>query len=109
MGALEQGRDAFRPEAYGKSITIERRVHTSGSSNFTLKDWRGRKVQGAARDELDRLTGHLNLDASNPITVMTQDISRSFLGGSTASSDSKKYELYMDATMLSQTQVGPTW
>lgn len=37
---------------------------------------------------------------------MTQDISRSFLGGSSASSDSKKYELYMDATMLSQTQVG---
>ncbi|KAK9825963.1 hypothetical protein WJX74_001617 [Apatococcus lobatus] len=99
-----EGRDAFRPEAYGKFITIERRVHYSGSSNFTLKDWRGRKVQGAARDELDRLTGHLNLDASNPITVMTQDISRSFLGGSASSSDSKKFELYMDATMLSQTQ-----
>ncbi len=48
--------------------------------------------------QLDAILDHLSVDASNPVAVMTQDVSRTFLGGATT--DQKKYDLYMSATLL---------
>lgn len=64
---------------------------------------RGRKRE-ENRASLDRILDGLNLNGSNPIAVMTQDISRSFLAGSNDKSDRKKFDIYMDATLLAQSQ-----
>ena len=44
------------------------------------------------------------MNGSNPIAVMTQDISRSFLAGSNEKSDRKKFDIYMEATLLAHSQ-----
>lgn len=64
---------------------------------------RGRKRE-ESRTQLDGVLDGLNLNGSNPIAVMTQDITRSFLAGSSDKSDRKKFEIYMEATLLAQSQ-----
>ncbi len=64
---------------------------------------RGRKRE-ENRAALDGILDGLNLNGSNPIAVMTQDISRSFLAGSNEKSDRKKFDIYMEATLMAQSQ-----
>ena len=64
---------------------------------------RGRKREDT-RAQLDGILDALNLNGSNPIAVMTQDITRSFLAGSNEKSDRKKFDIYMEATLLAQSQ-----
>ena len=64
---------------------------------------RGRKRE-ENRASLDGILDALNLNGSNPIAVMTQDISRSFLAGSNEKSDRKKFDIYMEATLLAHSQ-----
>lgn len=64
---------------------------------------RGRKRE-ENRASLDGILEALNLNGSNPIAVMTQDISRSFLAGSNEKADRKKFDIYMEATLLAQSQ-----
>ena len=64
---------------------------------------RGRKLE-ENRASLDGILEALNLNGSNPIAVMTQDISRSFLAGSNEKSDRKKFDIYMEATLLAHSQ-----
>lgn len=94
------GRDAFRHDVYGDTITVERRISATGpGSGWAFKDHKGRAVT-RKKDELDALLTAISVDASNPVTVMTQDTSRSFLQGSSKKSDREKFELYMEATQL---------
>ncbi len=64
---------------------------------------RGRKRE-ENRASLDGILDALNLNGSNPIAVMTQDITRSFLAGSNEKSDRKKFDIYMEATLMAQSQ-----
>ena len=64
---------------------------------------RGRKRE-ENRASLDGILEALNLNGSNPIAVMTQDISRSFLAGSNEKSDRKKFDIYMEATLLAHSR-----
>ena len=64
---------------------------------------RGRKRE-ENRASLDGILDGLNLNGSNPIAVMTQDISRSFLAGSNEKADRKKFDIYMEATLMAQSQ-----
>ena len=65
--------------------------------------FRGRKREDT-RAQLDGILDALSLNGSNPIAVMTQDITRSFLAGSNEKSDRKKFDIYMEATLLAQSQ-----
>ena len=65
--------------------------------------YRGRKREDS-RTQLDGVLDGLNLNGSNPIAVMTQDITRSFLAGSSDKSDRKKFDIYMEATLMAQSQ-----
>ncbi len=49
---------------------------------------------------VDAVIGALNLDGSNPVAVMTQDVARNFLQGGSVASDRKKFDIYMEATKL---------
>ena len=64
---------------------------------------RGRKRE-ENRATLDGILDGLNLNGSNPIAVMTQDVSRSFLAGSNEKADRKKFDIYMEATLMAQSQ-----
>ena len=93
------GSDAYRPDVYGDLIAVEKRIDAHAGSRFVLKAADGRLL-GSSRGELDRMLDHLNILVSNPIVVMTQDSTRTFLGGSV--SDKHKHELFFRATLLDQ-------
>jgi hypothetical protein len=42
--ALVTGDDAFQPQTYGRTVTVQRRITTTGSSTWKLTDQDGRKV-----------------------------------------------------------------
>ena len=42
--ALSAGDDAFQPQTYGRTITVQRRITATGSSTWKLTDQDGRKV-----------------------------------------------------------------
>ncbi len=90
--------EAFRHDVYGDFITIERRI-TQKSHSWAFKSAED-KVISRKKDELEQILQTLNLNASNPVTVMTQNTARGLLGSTTAKADHEKYELYMDATQL---------
>lgn len=90
--------EAYRHDAYGDFITIERRI-THRTHTWAIKSSDG-KIISRKKEELEHMLHALNLNASNPVTVMTQNTARSLLGSTTSKADQEKYELYMDATQL---------
>ncbi|EOA19857.1 hypothetical protein CARUB_v10000108mg [Capsella rubella] len=92
-----QGPDAFKPEIYGDTLIIERRI--SDSTSFTvLKDHQGRKVS-IRREELRELVEHYNIDVENPCVIMSQEKSREFLH---SGNDKDKFMYFYKATLLQQ-------
>lgn len=92
-----EGGDAFKPDVYGKVITIERRI-TESTNGFSMKDERGKKV-GYKREDLQELLDHFNIEVENPCVIMTQDKSREFLH---AGSGKEKFKFFFKATLLQQ-------
>ncbi|KAH9647778.1 Structural maintenance of chromosomes protein 6B [Citrus sinensis] len=72
-----RGEDAFKPEIFGDSIIIERRI-TESTSTTVLKDHQGKRV-ASRKQELLELIDHFNIDVENPCVIMSQDKSREFL------------------------------
>ncbi|KAM6598417.1 hypothetical protein CsatA_018026 [Cannabis sativa] len=90
-----EGDDAFKPETYGSTITIERRISESASTTV-LKDCRGKKVT-SKKDELLELVDYFNIDVENPCVIMSQDKSREFLH---SGNDKDKFKFFFKATLL---------
>ncbi|KAF7299373.1 p-loop containing nucleoside triphosphate hydrolase protein [Mycena indigotica] len=93
-----QGEEAYKPEQYGKSIVINRRFTKEGNGSWKIKTKEGRIIS-TRRDELTAICDHMNIQIDNPLTVLTQDSARQFLG---ASSARDKYKFFMRGTQLSQ-------
>ncbi|KAK7851694.1 structural maintenance of chromosomes protein 6a [Quercus suber] len=53
-----EGEDAFKPEIYGDTIILERRI-TESTSTTVLKDHQGRKV-ASRKDDLREIVEHFN-------------------------------------------------
>ena len=87
------GEDAYEPGMYGDFITVERRLGASGSA-FTLKNGTNGRVVARGRAALTAMLDSLDLNAANPVAVLTQDTARTFLAGS--ASDKKKFDLFME-------------
>jgi hypothetical protein len=66
------GDDAYRPEVYGDSITIERSFRNSGASVWKLYTSRGHKVPNIKKKDIDQILDHLSINAVNPLAIMTQ-------------------------------------
>ncbi|XP_010423182.1 PREDICTED: structural maintenance of chromosomes protein 6A [Camelina sativa] len=92
-----QGEDAFKPEVYGDTLTVERRISDS-TSLTVLKDHQGRKIS-SRREELRELVEHYNIDVENPCVIMSQEKSREFLN---SGNDKEKFEFFYKATLLQQ-------
>lgn len=71
------------PARYGKTITIERRI-THKSSSYFLFNARGHKVvpqhQSAAR-EVQAMLEFFSIDGGNPLTIVTQEMAKTFVSG----------------------------
>lgn len=92
------GKDAYKPELYGDVIAIERRFSKDGASGYKIKSKTGHVVSNK-REELQEILDHVQLQVDNPMTVLTQDTARQFLGNSSVG---EKYKLFMRGVQLSQ-------
>ena len=91
---LNNGPMAYKPEVYGNAITVFRNI--GNSSTYKIKNWKG-EVISTKRNELDNILRAMNIQIDNPISILNQDISRTFL---ISSKPEEKYELFMKATLL---------
>ncbi|GMJ05949.1 structural maintenance of chromosomes 6A [Hibiscus trionum] len=92
-----EGVDSFKPEIFGDTIIIERRI-TDSTSSTVLKDCQGRKV-ASRKEDLRELVEHFNIDVENPCVIMSQDKSREFLH---SGNDKDKFKFFFKATLLQQ-------
>ncbi|XP_017879054.1 structural maintenance of chromosomes protein 6 [Ceratina calcarata] len=91
---LNKGLMAYKHDLYGDSITVIRTIGSGAS--YKIKNWRG-EIVSTKRNELNNILRALNIQIDNPISILNQDISRTFL---VSSKPEEKYELFMRATLL---------
>ncbi|UKZ49550.1 hypothetical protein TrVGV298_003797 [Trichoderma virens] len=92
------GSDAYQPDIYGSSITVERHFSKSGSSGFKIKTDQG-KVVSTKKQEVDEISEWYALQIGNPLTVLSQDNARQFLN---AASPAQKYKYFVSGVQLEQ-------
>ncbi|NXO63989.1 SMC6 protein, partial [Phainopepla nitens] len=94
-----QGRDAFKPELYGTSITVNQRINQDGSRTCKLKSKSG-TIISSKKEELIGILDHFNIQVvDNPVSVLTQEMSKQFLQ---TKNEGDKYKFFMKATQLEQ-------
>ncbi|KAF9429644.1 Structural maintenance of chromosomes protein 6 [Podila epigama] len=93
-----QGHDAYKPELYGESIIIERRISKDGASGYKIKSSKGKSIS-TKREELAAICDHMNIQVDNPVNVLSQDTARQFIQSSTPED---KYKFFMKGTQLTQ-------
>jgi len=89
------GIEAWRPDDYGDSIIVERRI-TSKSSTYKIKSAAGKTIEHNTK-ELRLIIDHFNIQINNPCCILMQDTSREFLF---KNSPTSKYKLFLYATQL---------
>ncbi|EXJ95687.1 hypothetical protein A1O1_00810 [Capronia coronata CBS 617.96] len=93
-----QGDHAYMPELYGNTIQVERYFSRAGTSGFKLKSEKGRIIS-TRKFDLEEICDHMMLQIDNPMTVLSQDQARQFLG---SSSQGEKYKFFMKGVQLEQ-------
>ncbi|XP_057287768.1 structural maintenance of chromosomes protein 6 isoform X2 [Pezoporus wallicus] len=93
-----QGRDAFKPEVYGSSIIVNQRINLDGSRSYRLKSKSGTLIS-SKKEELVGILDHFNIQVDNPVSVLTQEMSKHFLQ---SKNEGDKYKFFMKATQLEQ-------
>ncbi|KAF9362198.1 Structural maintenance of chromosomes protein 6 [Mortierella sp. NVP85] len=96
-----RGPDAYKPEIYGESIIIERRISKEGASGYKIKSSQGKTI-ATKRDELSNICDHMNIQVDNPMNVLSQDTARQFLQSSTPE---EKHKFFMRGTQLHQLSI----
>ncbi|KAI1318533.1 Structural maintenance of chromosomes protein 6 [Mortierella claussenii] len=96
-----RGPDAYKPEVYGESIIIERRISKDGASGYKIKSSKGKTIS-TKREELSAMCDHMNIQVDNPMNVLSQDTARQFLQSSTGE---EKYKFFSRGTQLTQLSI----
>lgn len=76
------GPDAYKPDIYGGSITVERRISKDGAAGYKIKAASGKTIS-TKREELTSICDHMSIQVDNPLTILSQDSARQFLNSST--------------------------
>ncbi|KAG4304636.1 hypothetical protein PORY_002029 [Pneumocystis oryctolagi] len=92
------GQDAYMHDVYGDTIIIERRFTKESGGGYKIKSFDNRVIS-TKREELNAINDHMGLQVDNPMTVLTQDTARQFLGNSTSE---EKYRFFMKSVQLVQ-------
>uniref|UniRef100_U3EQP1 Structural maintenance of chromosomes protein 6 n=2 Tax=Micrurus TaxID=8634 RepID=U3EQP1_MICFL len=93
-----RGEDAFKPEQYGDCITINQHITSEGHRSYKLKSNTGVLIS-SKKEELTAILDHFNIQVDNPISVLTQEMSKQFLQ---SKNEGDKYKFFMKATQLEQ-------
>ncbi|NXJ80279.1 SMC6 protein, partial [Trogon melanurus] len=93
-----QGRDAFKPDVYGGSIIVNQHINLDGSRSYKLKSKSGTLIS-SKKEELIGILDHFNIQVDNPVSVLTQEMSKHFLQ---SKNEGDKYKFFMKATQLEQ-------
>ncbi|XP_030411243.1 structural maintenance of chromosomes protein 6 isoform X1 [Gopherus evgoodei] len=93
-----RGKDAFKPEVYGSSIIVTQHISMDGSRSYKLKSKTGTLIS-SKKDELTAILDHFNIQVDNPVSVLTQEMSKHFLQ---SKNEGDKYKFFMKATQLEQ-------
>ncbi|KAF9140875.1 Structural maintenance of chromosomes protein 6 [Mortierella sp. GBA39] len=93
-----RGNDGYKPDIYGESIIVERRISLDGGSSYKIKNAKGKTIS-TKRDDLAAILDHMNIQVDNPINVLSQDSARQFLQSSTPAD---KYNSFNKGTQLHQ-------
>ncbi|XP_018430887.1 PREDICTED: structural maintenance of chromosomes protein 6-like [Nanorana parkeri] len=93
-----RGSDAFKPEVYGDSIVVQQHLTVDGGRTYKLKSKTG-IVVSSKKEELVSVLDHFNIQIANPVSVLTQEMSKLFLQ---SKNESDKYKFFMKATLLEQ-------
>ncbi|XP_040848791.1 structural maintenance of chromosomes protein 6 isoform X3 [Ochotona curzoniae] len=73
-----RGDDAFKASVYGDCITVKQHISVDGSRSYKLKSSSG-AVVSTKKDELTAILDHFNIQVDNPVSVLTQEMSKQFL------------------------------
>ncbi|XP_055569009.1 structural maintenance of chromosomes protein 6 [Falco cherrug] len=93
-----QGRDAFKPEVYGDSIIVNQHINLDGNRSYKLKSKSGTLIS-SKKEELVAILDHFNIQVDNPVSVLTQEMSKHFLQ---SKNEGDKYKFFMKATQMEQ-------
>ncbi|KAK5149476.1 hypothetical protein LTR04_007044, partial [Oleoguttula sp. CCFEE 6159] len=92
------GDNAYQPELYGRSITVERHFSMTGASGFKIKS-ADQRIISTKKADLEDIADCFALQLGNPMNVLTQDMARQFLSNSTPHD---KYKFFIKGTQLEQ-------
>ncbi|XP_072266188.1 structural maintenance of chromosomes protein 6 [Pyxicephalus adspersus] len=93
-----RGPDAFKPEVYGDAIVIRQHLTVDGGRTYKMKSKTG-TIVSSRKEELVSILDHFNIQVDNPVSVLTQEMSKLFLQ---SKNESDKYKFFMKATQLEQ-------
>lgn len=93
-----KGADAYKKDVYGDYITVEQRISSDGSRGYKLKSKSGQLVSNK-KEELIAVLDHFNIQLDNPVSILSQEMSKQFLH---SKNESDKYKFFMKATLLEQ-------
>uniref|UniRef100_H3D3W7 Structural maintenance of chromosomes protein 6 n=1 Tax=Tetraodon nigroviridis TaxID=99883 RepID=H3D3W7_TETNG len=92
------GRDAYKPGVYGQTIVVDQRITREGIRSYKLKNNSGRIIS-TKKEDLLAILDNFNIQVNNPVTVLTQEMSKYFLHSKGVA---EKYKFFMKATQLEQ-------
>ncbi|XP_042359511.1 structural maintenance of chromosomes protein 6-like isoform X2 [Plectropomus leopardus] len=93
-----KGRDAYKNEVYGPAITVDLRITRDGLRTYKLRSKSGHVVS-TKKEELLSILDNFNIQVNNPVSVLTQEMSKYFLH---SKGEGDKYRFFMKATQLEQ-------
>ncbi|XP_042573816.1 structural maintenance of chromosomes protein 6-like [Cyprinus carpio] len=93
-----RGRDAYKPDVFGQSITVDLRISSEGIRTYKLRSKTGHLVS-SKKEELISILDHFNIQVDNPVSILTQEMSKHFLH---SKGEGDKYKFFMKATQLDQ-------
>lgn len=93
-----KGRDAYKYEVYGSAITVDLRITREGLRTYKLRSKSG-QVVSTKKEELISILDNFNIQVNNPVSVLTQEMSKYFLH---SKGEGDKYRFFMKATQLEQ-------
>ncbi|KAK9531542.1 hypothetical protein VZT92_010961 [Zoarces viviparus] len=93
-----KGKDAYKPEVYGPAIIVDLRITREGLRTYKLRSKSGQLVS-TKKEELLSILDNFNIQVNNPVSVLTQEMSKYFLH---SKGEGDKYKFFMKATQLEQ-------
>ncbi|XP_041828358.1 structural maintenance of chromosomes protein 6 [Melanotaenia boesemani] len=93
-----RGADAYKHDVYGDCISVEQRILGDGCRTYKLKSKSGQLISNK-KEELTAILDHFNIQLDNPVSILSQEMSKQFLH---SKNESDKYKFFMKATLLEQ-------